>query len=87
MFLVFFRIKQNTFDIIEHPVILEILKQKGFGPKWILWMNMIMNSVTSAILLNGGAIENISLLEKGQAGGPALAAHVRPCSRSSPIHI
>ena len=32
---------------------IEILKARGFGRKWIKWMEMIFSSGTSAILLNG----------------------------------
>jgi hypothetical protein len=32
---------------------MDILWHKGFGPKWLNWINMIMNSGTSEILLNG----------------------------------
>jgi hypothetical protein len=32
---------------------MEVLHHKGFGPKWKKWMQMIMSSGTSSILLNG----------------------------------
>jgi retron-type reverse transcriptase len=44
---------KKAFDKLEHKVIIDILWHKGFGPKWINWTNMIMNSGTSKILLNG----------------------------------
>jgi retron-type reverse transcriptase len=44
---------EKVFDRIEHQAIIEVLKHKGFGEKWLKWMTMIMNSGTSAILLNG----------------------------------
>jgi hypothetical protein len=44
---------KKAFDKIEHQVILQVMKHKGFGPKWIRWMEMIMSLGTSAILLNG----------------------------------
>jgi retron-type reverse transcriptase len=44
---------EKAFDKIEHKVILYILKHKGFGTKWFLWISMIMNFVSSSILLNG----------------------------------
>jgi hypothetical protein len=44
---------EKSFDKIEHWSILEILKARGFGKRWIMWIDMILNSGTSAILLNG----------------------------------
>jgi hypothetical protein len=44
---------EKSFDKIEHDVICKILEQKGFGPKWLKWMEMIMKSSTYAMLLNG----------------------------------
>jgi hypothetical protein len=44
---------EKVFDKIEHRAILEILHKKGFGTKWLQWMEMIMNSGTSSLLLNG----------------------------------
>lgn len=44
---------KKAFDKVEHHVILDILKHKGLGKKWLNWMEMIMNSATSSILLNG----------------------------------
>jgi hypothetical protein len=32
---------------------LEILKARGFGDKWIKWVQLIMESGTSSVLLNG----------------------------------
>jgi hypothetical protein len=44
---------EKAFDRIEHQAIIEVLHDKGFGPKWKQWMKIIMSSGTSSILLNG----------------------------------
>ena len=44
---------EKAFDIVEFKAILSILQAKGFPFKWISWVNMILNSGTSAVLLNG----------------------------------
>jgi hypothetical protein len=44
---------EKAFDKIEHTTILDILKAIGFGSKWIKWIEILLSSRTSAILLNG----------------------------------
>jgi hypothetical protein len=44
---------EKAFDKLEHNVITNILRHKGFGPKWLKWTTMIMELGTSFVLLNG----------------------------------
>ena len=44
---------EKAFDRIEHGDMLEIMKRKGFGEKWLSWMELIFSSGTSSVLLNG----------------------------------
>jgi hypothetical protein len=44
---------EKAFDKIEHGTVLEILKARGFGKKWIKWIEMVLTSGTSDVLLNG----------------------------------
>ena len=44
---------EKAFDKIEHKVILDILAHKGFGLKRRAWIESILKSGTSEVLLNG----------------------------------
>lgn len=44
---------EKDFDKLEHEVIIQVLKHKAFGPKWTSWVQSILQSGTSSILLNG----------------------------------
>lgn len=44
---------QKAFDLIEHQTIKEILIARGFGERWLMWMDMIFSSGYSSVLLNG----------------------------------
>jgi hypothetical protein len=44
---------EKAFDKIEHKVIMQILRHKGFPEKWVEWVKDILSSGTSSILLNG----------------------------------
>jgi hypothetical protein len=44
---------EKAFDKLEHEVILQVMKYKGFPDKWISWIQSIINSGNSAVLLNG----------------------------------
>ena len=43
----------KAFDTIEHSAMLLILKNMGFPPKWLAWMESIFASGKSSVLLNG----------------------------------
>jgi len=43
----------KAFDKLEHQVILQILRSKGFSEKWIGWINNLLSTASSSVLLNG----------------------------------
>ena len=44
---------EKAFDTIEHQAIIDILRAKGFGNNWISWIEMIFNSASTVVMLNG----------------------------------
>jgi hypothetical protein len=44
---------EKAFDKLEHAAIIDILKHKGFGDRWLHWISLILGSGTSQVLLNG----------------------------------
>jgi hypothetical protein len=44
---------EKAFDKIEQQVILDVMKYKGFPEGWIKWIEGILSSKTSSVLLNG----------------------------------
>jgi hypothetical protein len=46
---------EKAFDLVEFSIVLDTLIAKGFPAKWILWVESLMNSATTSVLLNGTA--------------------------------
>jgi len=46
---------EKAFDLIEHSAVLDMLRAKGFPHKWVMWINDLLSSATSSVLLNGTA--------------------------------
>jgi hypothetical protein len=44
---------EKAFDKLEHQVILQLLKNKGFSEKWIGWIQNILRTPSSLVILNG----------------------------------
>lgn len=61
---------EKAFDKIEHKVILEVLKHKGFSDKWITWIECILGSAMSSILLNGVPDKHFKCLRGVRQGDP-----------------
>jgi len=44
---------EKAFDKLEHQVILQVMKHKGFSDRWINWIENILSLGSSSVILNG----------------------------------
>ncbi|KAM0906408.1 hypothetical protein ACQ4PT_016772 [Festuca glaucescens] len=47
----------RAFDSVAWPSILSVLRQRGFGPRWIKWVLLLLRTATTRVLVNGSAGE------------------------------
>ena len=43
----------KAFDTVEHCAIIHMMNALAFPKKWILWVQLILSTATSSVLLNG----------------------------------
>jgi retron-type reverse transcriptase len=63
---------EKAFDLVEFSIVLDMLKAKGFLDKWILWVESLLNSATTSVLLNGTAGKEF-LCKRGVRQGDPLS--------------
>jgi hypothetical protein len=61
---------EKVFDVVEHKVILEMFKRKGFSDTLVAWINDILSSDTSQVLLNGVPVKPIKCKRGVLQGDP-----------------
>jgi len=61
---------EKAFDRVEHQAILEILKHKGFSEKWVSWVQNLLSTTSSAVLLNGIPGKNFKCKRGVRQGDP-----------------
>lgn len=44
---------EKAFDLVEHEFVLAMLRAKGFPLKWVKWIEDLLSSATSSVLVNG----------------------------------
>ncbi|KAM0835449.1 hypothetical protein ACQ4PT_062915 [Festuca glaucescens] len=47
----------RAFDSVACPSLLSVLRQQGFGPRWIKWVLLLLRTATTRVLVNGSAGE------------------------------
>lgn len=60
----------KAFDTVEHVAILEMLQHMGFPPFCQQWIQMILNSSTSSIIVNGVLGRQFQCQRGVRQGGP-----------------
>lgn len=63
---------EKTFDLVEHLVVIEMLRAKGIPTKWIKWVEDLLCSTTTSVLLNGTAGKEI-ICKRGVRQGDPLS--------------
>jgi hypothetical protein len=43
----------KAFDSISWPFLLSVLRQRGFGPRWIRWISLLLRTAQTRVLVNG----------------------------------
>jgi hypothetical protein len=54
----------KAFDTLSWPFLLETLRARGFGPRWIDWITALLATASSRILLTGHQGPPIKHLEE-----------------------
>ena len=63
---------RKAFDSVDHEYMQEVLKNHGFGPKFINWVKILNKNLTAEIMVNGYTTEKINI-EQSVKQGDALS--------------
>jgi hypothetical protein len=63
---------EKAFDMVDHHVITSMRIQLGFSAKWVQWIQNILNSASTTVLLNG-ALGKFFKCKRGVRQGDPLS--------------
>ncbi|KAM0910526.1 hypothetical protein ACQ4PT_014089 [Festuca glaucescens] len=43
----------RAFDSVSWSFLISVLRQRGFGPRWIAWVSLLLSSASTRVLVNG----------------------------------
>jgi hypothetical protein len=61
---------EKAFDSVEHELILQVLFHRGFVPKWLSWIQNILQTGMSSVLLNGVPVKTFHCKRGVRQGDP-----------------
>jgi hypothetical protein len=61
---------EKAFNTVEHPAIIKTLEHMGFPQRWIAWINNILTTGTSAVILNGALGQKFKCRRGVRQGDP-----------------
>jgi mannosylglycoprotein endo-beta-mannosidase len=45
----------RAFDSVSWPFLISVLRQRGFGPRWIAWITLLLCTASTRVVINGSA--------------------------------
>lgn len=66
---------RKAFDSVSWDALNQIMEARGFGNRWIHWINILLSSSSSSVLINGQIGDKIKL-QSGLRQGDALSPYL-----------
>jgi hypothetical protein len=61
----------KTFDLVSWVFLFEVLRHRGFGPRWLAWIALLLSISSTRVLLNGLAGDQFWHARGLRQGDPA----------------